>query len=47
MLGALSAEELYNIIPRELWLQAIKNVSPKPAMWDGNHAAFMSGVEMI
>ncbi len=47
MLGALSAVEPFNSIPRELWLQAIKNVSPKPAIWDGNYAAFMAGAGMI
>jgi indolepyruvate ferredoxin oxidoreductase, alpha subunit len=47
MLGAHSAVEPFNTIPRELWLQAIKNVSPKPAIWDSNYAAFMAGVEMI
>ena len=47
MLGALSAVEPFNGIPRELWLQAVKNVSPKPAIWDGNYAAFMAGIGMI
>lgn len=47
MVGALSAVEPFNSIPRELWLQAIKNVSPKPAIWDGNYAAFMAGVGLI
>ncbi|MBU2509858.1 2-oxoacid:acceptor oxidoreductase family protein [bacterium] len=47
MVGALSAVEPFNSIPRDLWLQAVKNVSSKPTIWDGNYAAFMAGVELI
>lgn len=47
MLGALSALEPFNTITREIWLQALKNVSPKPAIWNTNYAAFNAGVNLV
>ena len=47
MIGALSKLPPFNTIPTELWLQAVKNVSPKPAIWAGNYAAFTAGREMV
>ena len=47
MIGALSKLSPFDKFPTELWLQAIKNVSPKPAIWAGNYAAFMGGREMV
>ena len=43
MLGALSTLAPFHTIPTEVWLNALKNVSPKPAIWNANHAAFMAG----
>ena len=47
MLGALSALEPFNSIPREIWLQTLKNVSPKPAIWNSNFAAFNAGAKLV
>lgn len=47
MIGALSNLSPFDKFPTELWLKAIKNVSPKPAIWAGNYAAFMAGREMV
>ncbi len=43
MLGALSALEPFNAVSENVWLQALKNVSPAPAVWDMNFAAFKTG----
>lgn len=47
MLGALSALKPFNSIPKALWLQALKNISPKPAIWSSNFAAFNAGESLI
>ncbi|WP_300465070.1 2-oxoacid:acceptor oxidoreductase family protein [Desulfobacula sp.] len=47
MLGALSALEPFRTIPKEIWLQALKNISPKPAIWNSNYAAFNAGITLI
>lgn len=47
MLGALSALEPFRSIPKEIWLQALKNVSPKPGIWNSNFAAFNAGINLI
>jgi len=47
MLGALSALKPFNRIPKGIWLQALKNLSPKQAVWAINHAAFNAGVNLI
>lgn len=43
MIGALSRLDPFAAFPAELWLQALKSVSPKPAIWTANHAAFQAG----
>lgn len=43
MIGALSTLAPFDGFPAELWLQALRNVSPKPAIWTANHAAFNVG----
>ncbi len=47
MMGALSKTPAFTPIPRELWLQAVKNVSPTPAIWAANYKAFMEGTRLI
>ncbi len=47
MMGALSRLAPFGDFPEELWLQALKNVSPKPAIWSANYAAFNAGKELI
>jgi indolepyruvate ferredoxin oxidoreductase alpha subunit len=47
MIGALSKLSPFDRFPTELWLQAIKNVSPKPAIWAGNYAAFSAGRDLV
>lgn len=43
MIGALSTLAPFDGFPAELWLQALRNVSPKPAIWTANHSAFNVG----
>ncbi|MCK5164104.1 MAG: 2-oxoacid:acceptor oxidoreductase family protein [Desulfobacula sp.] len=47
MLGALSALEPFKTIPKPFWLQALQNVSSKPAVWDSNFTAFNAGTNLI
>jgi indolepyruvate ferredoxin oxidoreductase alpha subunit len=47
MIGALSRIAPFDIFPVDLWLQAIKNVNPKPAIYSANHTAFFTGRELI
>lgn len=47
MMGALSKLAPFGDFPEELWLQALKNVSPKPAIWTANYAAFNAGKELV
>ena len=47
MMGALSTLAPFNEFPKEIWLQALKNVSPKPAIWTANHAAFNAGRTLL
>lgn len=47
MLGALSALDQFNLVPKEIWLQALKTISPKPAIWNMNHAAFNAGIKLV
>ncbi|MFC1838853.1 2-oxoacid:acceptor oxidoreductase family protein [Thermodesulfobacteriota bacterium] len=47
MIGAMSKLPPFDRFPTELWLQAIKNVSPKPAIWAGNYGAFSAGRELV
>ncbi|MDY0275862.1 MAG: 2-oxoacid:acceptor oxidoreductase family protein [Desulfomicrobium sp.] len=43
MIGVLSTIAPFDSFPQEYWLQALKNVSPKPAIWQANYAAFLAG----
>jgi indolepyruvate ferredoxin oxidoreductase alpha subunit len=43
MIGVLSTQSPFDSFPEEYWLQALKNVSPKPAIWQANYAAFLAG----
>ncbi|WP_136795512.1 2-oxoacid:acceptor oxidoreductase family protein [Desulfosediminicola ganghwensis] len=47
MMGALSATSAFADFPAELWYQALQNVSPKPAIWAANYAAFEAGRELM
>lgn len=47
MMGALSKLEPFCDFPEELWLKALKNVSPKPAIWAANYAAFNAGKNLL
>jgi indolepyruvate ferredoxin oxidoreductase alpha subunit len=47
MMGALSTLAPFSDFPREIWLQAIKNVSPNPAIWNANYAAFSAGQKIF
>ncbi len=47
MIGALSTLPPFSKFPEEYWLQALKNVSPTPAIWNANHAAFSAGKKML
>ena len=47
MLGALSALDPFNAVPSQMWLAALKNVSPKPAVWNMNYAAFNAGTKLV
>jgi len=47
MMGALSCLDPFNDFPEEVWLQALKNVSPSPAIWTANYAAFNAGKKLI
>jgi len=46
MMGVLSTLAPFDSFPTEYWLKALKNVSPKPAIWQGNYAAFLAGREL-
>ncbi len=43
MMGVLSQVAPFDALPTPLWLQALKNVSPTPAIWSFNYKAFMAG----
>jgi indolepyruvate ferredoxin oxidoreductase, alpha subunit len=43
MIGVLSTLAPFDSFPDEYWLKALKNVSPKPAIWQANYAAFLAG----
>ena len=46
MLGVLSTLPPFDVVPEAVWLQALRGISRKPALWDLNHAAFMAGSGM-
>jgi indolepyruvate ferredoxin oxidoreductase, alpha subunit len=43
MMGVLSTLEPFNVFPIELWLKALKKVSPRPVLWASNYVAFNAG----
>lgn len=47
MMGALSTLAPFTLFPEEYWFEALKSVSPKPAIWDANFAAFNAGKKML
>lgn len=47
MMGALSMVKPFDVFPEEIWLEAIKKVSARPAIWAANYEAFMSGKALI
>lgn len=47
MMGALSTLHPFCDFPSEVWLLALKNVSPTPAIWSANYAAFTAGRELL
>lgn len=46
MIGVLSNIAPFATLPPELWLQALKNVSPTPSIWAANYKAFVAGRDM-
>ena len=47
MMGALSKIAPFDRIPEQLWLQALKDVTPVPVLWGGNYQAFHVGRELL
>ena len=47
MMGALSKIAPFDSIPGALWLQALKEVTPVPALWGANYLAFNSGQYLL
>ena len=47
MMGILSTLSPFNLIPVELWLQALKNINSKPAVWGANYLAFHTGRQAV
>jgi indolepyruvate ferredoxin oxidoreductase alpha subunit len=45
MMGVLSGIAPFNVFPIDLWLKALKQVSPRTDVWTANYAAFMAGRE--
>ena len=43
MLGILSKTAPFSEIPENVWLRALKGLSPKPEAWEINYKAFMLG----
>ncbi len=46
MLGLVSTLAPFNEIPEELWLQAVRKVTPKEELWNLNYAAFKEGQKL-
>ncbi len=46
MLGLLSTLPTFNQIPENVWLEAVKKVTPKQDQWNLNYAAFMEGKKL-
>lgn len=47
MIGAMSTLGPWKEFPAELWLAALQKVSPTPAIWAANYAAFNAGRDML
>jgi len=47
MMGALSKIPAFAAIPESLWLEAVKSVSPTPAIWAANYKAFTEGQTLV
>ncbi|MFW2368031.1 MAG: 2-oxoacid:acceptor oxidoreductase family protein [Desulforhopalus sp.] len=47
MMGALSKIAPLNVLPLELWLQALNGVTPHPKLWAANYAAFYAGRDLM
>ena len=47
MMGALSRLAPFDKIPEDLWLQALKDVTPVPALWGANYKAFCAGINLL
>jgi len=47
MMGILSTLSPFNLIPVELWLQALKNINSTPAVWGANYLAFHTGRQAV
>ena len=37
----------FDRIPEAVWLKALRLVTPKPALWDLNYAAFKAGQALL
>jgi indolepyruvate ferredoxin oxidoreductase, alpha subunit len=46
MMGVLSTVAPFDMFPDSVWLQALKQVNSKPAIWAANVAAFHAGQEL-
>ena len=43
MMGVLSTMHPFDIFPEVIWIQALRQVNAKPAIWGANTAAFHAG----
>jgi indolepyruvate ferredoxin oxidoreductase alpha subunit len=46
MMGTLSTLAPFNVLPEQLWLRALQEVTPAPA-WGGNYLAFLAGCKLL
>ncbi len=46
MMGVLSTIEPFDVFPEDAWLEALRQVNAKPAVWAANVAAFHAGQEL-
>ena len=46
MMGVLSRQAPFDQFPESLWLQALRKLNPKPAVWAANHSAFLAGATL-
>ncbi len=46
MLGLLSTLSPFDQIPENIWLEAIKSITPKKEQWNLNYAAFLEGKKL-